>query len=61
MKEFGNMDGIRMIPIVVTSHERKLEGEWTLEITDLEIEFDSNLAETLNQLLIRNVDETRND
>lgn len=61
MKEFGNMDGIRMIPVVVTSHERKLEGEWTLEITDLEIEFDSNLAETLNQLLIRNVDETRND
>ena len=61
MKEFGNTDGIKMIPIVVTSHERKLEGEWTLEITDLEIEVDPNLAETLNQLLIRNVDETRND
>lgn len=61
MKEFGNTDGIRMIPVVVTSHERKLEGEWTLEITDLKIEIDPNLAETLNQLLIRNVEETRND
>lgn len=55
------MDGIRMIPVVVTSHERKLEGEWTLEITDLEIEVDPNLAETLKKLLIQNVEETRND